>query len=190
MKTYYLLIILLVLVAPKTFAQTSIPLSRVSILKTGDNSKGVTFGQSPQQLIAILGQPTKIEDNFNEMENVTEKVYIYGKSKFYFIGNKLDSFDINDSSISVGTIGGASSKVGDKLTITTKQIPSDPRNPGRTTTVTTKSFLDLPLDTKKAIDRNMVYASRSSVSINNSDYFINFLFNDQDILFNIAIHSN
>ncbi|MDX3916320.1 MAG: hypothetical protein QHC79_22455 [Pseudosphingobacterium sp.] len=168
--------------------EISIPLSDVAIMKAGVNSKGVLFGQSPQQLISVLGNPTKVEDFFFEMENTTGKAYIYGQSKFYFLADKLESFDIYDPTIAVGTVGGSAYKVGDKLTVKTERIKIGPGN--TYSTHVTKSFKNYPLDTKAGIDRNLIYKARSYANVNNSDYYVNILFDQYDKIINITLHGN
>lgn len=129
----------------------------IYVMKTGDKSRGIGFGDKASTLVAIAGNPDKIYDYKFEMDDKIAKVYQYGLNLFYFADDRLAIYDLYDGKFSVGTVNGTVYKVGDKLTVTSKVIPIDPRIPSRTRTEITKSFLNFKLTTTPGKTRDIPY---------------------------------
>jgi hypothetical protein len=79
----------------------------------------VMLSDTPKQLVAKLGKPTKkftADDTY--LKQIVD-VYLYGKSKFSFYNNQLSAVDITDPNMTL-TIGEANIKVGSTLALVKK----------------------------------------------------------------------
>lgn len=105
-----------------TFVVCHIPFSAVAqnditkdiyLKRSRDTRSKIFLGQSIKEAIPALGKPDKIEDYYFEADEKTGKLYHYGQSHVFFMDDKLDSFNIPDSSLIVGLHNGPEFHVGD-----------------------------------------------------------------------------
>lgn len=87
------------------------------IMKPGDISKGIAYGDSKDKLIKLLGNPTKIEDYYFEIEEAHGKIYYYNKNKLFVLNNKIFSFDLFDDTLAFGKLNKFQIKVNQVVTI-------------------------------------------------------------------------
>lgn len=162
MKQLLLVILLAIASINSTRAQQTVEIIKtpdIYVMKAGNKDVGIGLGQSTSKLREVLGKPDKVFEYYMEVENVTAKIYQYGLDLFYFVDDKLIIYDLYDARVAVGAVNGTSYKVGDKLTVTTKQVAVDPQVPQKTRTETIKSFLNFKVDPIPAERRNIPYNS-------------------------------
>src|SRR5690606_23597082 len=81
--------------------------------QSGTNIK---LGDTLPQVLTAFGQPDSIYNYYYEMDEKEAKVYKYGHSIFYFLDNKLDAYDVSDSTFLFSTAGSNEVvKVGDHI---------------------------------------------------------------------------
>jgi hypothetical protein len=171
------------------FAQTRIPTSSLLLMKAGDVTQGVKLGESIGKAVQILGQPTSISDEYWEIDSVLVKIYNYKGNFLYFTNDVLSGFELKDSSIQVGSIGGITFKVKDRITI---KIKKTNRRPGLSPIIKRKkTFFDFSLVERDGKSRGIEY---SAISVNylsdaaaNLDSRLELLFNSNDQLINISV---
>ena len=87
-------------------------------LKEIDVSKieinGLKLGCSEEEFIKINGLPETISIEVDEILNLEMRVFKYSKSNFYFVKNKLESFNILNDSFRIKVIKDVI-KIGDSL---------------------------------------------------------------------------
>lgn len=91
----------------------AIEISSISLSIPGSTEK-LKFGNSSDRLLQALGQPTKTEKYYFEIEEKYAMLYQYDGNKTYFLDGKLRSFELNTTSIQL-SIGENSIKVGDPI---------------------------------------------------------------------------
>ena len=161
----------------------SIEINTIALLNPGNITQGLVIGESMEKVVQILGQPTKITEQYFETDEVTAKVYYYNQNKLYFVYNKLNIFDLFDGSIAIGTINGRNFKIGDKLQLVTNS---------RGTSV---SFYEFPLNGRNPGAFNKIsYSTICDIDAKNGSTYIDahlgLLFDSQDQLVYIYMHDN
>ncbi|MDR6197225.1 hypothetical protein [Siphonobacter sp. SORGH_AS_0500] len=129
----YLIAVLGLFSLQAAIAQSSNQIQKkaIALMKPGNTSISLMLGEPTSKALQVLGDPNSIADEYWEHPEITVKVYTYGRNKLYFYKSKLDSYEINDSSISVGTIHGQTFKVTDFSVIKDVVIPRGPGEPPR-----------------------------------------------------------
>lgn len=89
----------------------AIEISSIGLSISGSTEK-LKFGNSSARLFQALGQPTKTEKYYFEIEEKYAMLYQYDGNEIYFLDGKLHSFELNTTSIQIN-IGKNSIKVGD-----------------------------------------------------------------------------
>ena len=124
----------------KLYAQNYVNPTDIALFKIGNNNAGLFLGETMEKAIQILGKPTKIEDLFLELDDVTGKVLCYGKNRLIFSKNALISFKIIQPNILIGKADSAQFRIGDKITTRTSQVEIDLSPQHEHMTETIKSF--------------------------------------------------
>jgi hypothetical protein len=173
--------IMLIAVVP-TYAQdfNTVRGDEILVMKSGDTSKGVDLMDKSSDLVRLLGKPDRIYDYYMKMDEVTAKVYQYGSSKFYFVNDLMEFYQIFDSRICVGAIGGKTFKIGDKLTISTKVIPQGSGKPTKQKKIITKSFRNFKVDIEPGNIEDIPYTSIMYAGIGKSDAYFDLFFGKDD----------
>lgn len=110
------LVISLLFFTNKTSAQNKYyKIDEILIMKPGDISKGIVLDDSVEKLVNLLGNPSRIEDYYFEMEESHGKIYYYNKNKIYIINNKVFSYELLDSKLAFGKLNDFQIKVGDNI---------------------------------------------------------------------------
>ena len=68
---------------PSRQVEKSYKIDEILIMKPGDLSKGIASEDSGEKLINLLGNPTNIEEFYNEVYEANEKIYCYNNNKIY-----------------------------------------------------------------------------------------------------------
>ncbi len=151
----------------------------------------VYYRQSATACIAVLGQPSGIEERYSEVDNTTMKVYHYSSNNLYFIRNKLVGYQIRDTSISVGRVKGNSFKISDKIANTLDGAVMDPTRRTLDNTSFSKSFYNFPVSETPGESRNIMYNKSSLIFLNDGnvpcDCFVELLFDSNGELFDITL---
>lgn len=172
----YNLLLLFLLGALSLKAQTLvIDIRQISLIKPNSKFAGVLIGASSEECARVLGKPDAISDYYSEIDDDTMKIYRYGKSKLFFLKDKLTTWDVLDNSIWVGQVNRQIFKVGDKLTSTSERPVK---------------FQGLLINRYASESRNesFAFASISEVKDGNSylDSYFELLFDSKGVLFSIC----
>jgi hypothetical protein len=89
-------------------AQGKIDASSIAVMKKNDLSKGLLLGDPTSKAILILGNPTAISTEVDEMDEKQMTLYKYGSNAvFYFIDDKLSFFNFEIAApFTLGKING------------------------------------------------------------------------------------
>jgi len=96
--------------------EKSYKIDEILIMKPGDMSKGISYEDSEHKLIRLLGNPTKIDEYYNEMHDKNEKLYYYNKNKIYIREGKVFYYELLDNTLAFGKLNAFQIKVGDNIT--------------------------------------------------------------------------
>lgn len=97
----------------------SYKVSEILIMKPGDMSQGISYEDSEDKLIRLFGNPTKIDEYYNEMHDTNEKLYYYNKNKIYVREKKVFYYELLDNTLAFGKLNTFQVKVGDNMTYRT-----------------------------------------------------------------------
>jgi hypothetical protein len=86
-----------------TQAQGSINKVNIESLQfKGNSDKYFQVTHDPSTMQSVLGNYTSVEDFYFEIDEVMATLYSYNRNKFYFVSNQLHSWEIVDSTTSIG----------------------------------------------------------------------------------------
>ncbi|KAA6438815.1 hypothetical protein FEM33_15455 [Dyadobacter flavalbus] len=152
-----------------------IDIHQISLINPDSKFAGVLIGTSSEECVRVLGKPDEISDYYSEIDDDTMKLYRYGKSKLFFLKDKLSIWDVLDDRIWVGQVNGTIFKIGDKLAFGSAR-PSE--------------FRGLAINHYASESRNMsfAFASTNEVKDGNSylDSYFELLFDSNGLLFSIC----
>jgi len=170
-----------ILISNLSWSQESyvLDVAEIKLKKTGVNGNGITIRATTNETIRHLGQPSKKEDYFFEIDDKMGKLYHYGKNEFYFLDDKLQSFNLYDTLVTVHLKNGRKARIADKL-----KKESNTNNE--------MTFLGFPVSAVpgNGFNRNYKTALIFYLSYRNQalDSSLNLLFDDQDGLICIELH--
>lgn len=184
-KFLFLFCICFILQYIPTNAQTFAEKNKFSLMKPENKSRGVYLYSNINEVKRILGEPTSVQEEYNEMEEAMAKVLFYKTNRLSFINDSLYSYEIKTADILVGTINGKTFKIGDKIETKKITIPLGPAPFDPVKTEIIHTFMDYNINIEKGASRNISYTAYLTLELkDNSNYidtFAEFLFNDNTL---------
>ena len=139
------------------------------VLMDGRKPGKATFDVNGSRAAAVraLGKPTKIEKQYDEIDNDTAVVYYYRTNKLYFLKDQLLDFVLNDNTLAFGRSYEQAFRVGALLTSAPAQRKAGAPAASKRHFLNKLPPTDLHVDTEPGKSRNIPYAA---MAYNNTRY--------------------
>ena len=160
-KKAWLLVALLAFLgfnAPVVTAQATFDAKQFGLMTAqGKSSAKVHFGASREEVGKVFGQPTKKARLADEIEGGFIDVVFYRTNKLYFKRNRLEGFELHDSSLAYGKSPASAFRIGSKVASVPKTYPKG-ASVGANYLLNGTPLADFEVDTKPGKSRNVNYS--------------------------------
>jgi hypothetical protein len=142
----------------------NVEINQISVKKS--SSITCKLGDTPQEIISSLGTPGTSYSVFFEMHEKDALVYDYDGTKFYFLDNQLDSYEISSSDFLVGSASaGVFFNVGSPMSSVSEYLPNWSSNKNEGTLSADITEAGQPIDQFLYIEFNPSTDIITSISI-------------------------
>ncbi|MGM5631332.1 hypothetical protein O2K51_10560 [Apibacter raozihei] len=181
MKKIFQIIFLLGVIATSNNLSAQYKISEMVVMKPGILTKGISYDDTLQKVISVLGKPVKIENVYYRIEQTYGKICYYNNSKIYILHGKVLCFEISDNSLAFGKKNKFQITIGDQI-----QNEGQKKSKSKKEVERIGDFIDTDIVKDEGTSRDVNYTSYIS-----SEYFLD----DNDkrydtVLFEILLNEN